>query len=889
MSAKFHINKMGKPLLISMISTILFASSATATANNRLPRPKIFKAGGALQITDLPNGNFRQRLSSLPAHAQQRALKRLRRFTFSERDLPHLKTDNAGDIYYADTFIPTFAPQSALSATPAPVLPTVTATEAFALHSKPGSSKVVYLDFNGHTISGTAWNSSNTSLNALPYDTDGYPSSFSDTELGSIAEIWRRIAEDFAPFDIDVTTEEPATFTANTGRLLITKDTDADGKAMPAQGAGGVAYVGVWGESYYSYYSPALVYYNRLGGGRADYVTEAASHELGHNLGLSHDATTTLGYYGGHGTGYISWGPIMGTGYNRHVSQWSKGEYTDANNDEDDISIIASKLTTRPDDHSNTYSGATAIVTDASGAITATTPINDPANGIPANKGIIQSRTDIDTFYFDTAGGAVTLQATPAWQTSNTRGVNLDIQLVLRDSNGSTVEESDKTNDTDATISTALAAGRYYLSVEGVGNLVTPYSDYGSLGQYFLSGSIPISSDDGTPDSFLFTDQTDVALSTEALSNTIMVSGINVDVPIAITGGEYSTDGGVSYSSTSATVSNGATVKVRHTSSADYATVTNTTLTIGDVSDTFSSTTLANPADTTPDAFSFTDKTGVNLASLIESDTVTVSGINSPSPVSVSGGEYRINGGAYTSAAGTVSNGDSLQVRHLSSSLSKTVTNSTLTIGGVSGTFNSTTATADTKPATFRFTAKNKVALSSNIESNTVTISGINAPTPISITTGEYRINGGNYTNAAGTVNNGDTIQLRHTSSANFVTTTTTVLKVGSVSRNFTSKTLAKDTKPNAFSFTRLNNVAKSTPLQSNVVTISGINAAAEISISNGEYRINDGAYTTATGSINNGDRVQARHTSSANGRTSVISIVTIGGVKGSFKSTTLR
>ena len=41
------------------------------------------------------------------------------------------------------------------------------------------------------------------------------------------------------------------------------------------------------------YYSPALVYYNNLGGGREDYVSEASSHEMGHNLGLSHDGTAT--------------------------------------------------------------------------------------------------------------------------------------------------------------------------------------------------------------------------------------------------------------------------------------------------------------------------------------------------------------------------------------------------------------------------------------------------------------------------------------------------------------------------------------------------------------------------------------------------------------------
>ena len=141
---------------------------------------------------------------------------------------------------------------------------------------------------------------------ARPYSLDGDDASFSSTELASIAAIWRRVAEDFAPFDVDVTTESPASFGPTTGRILVTRDSDANGNAMPAQGAGGVAYVGVFGTSYYGSYSPALVYFNNLGGGREDYVSEAASHEMGHNLSLSHDGTASSGYYGGHGSGETS-------------------------------------------------------------------------------------------------------------------------------------------------------------------------------------------------------------------------------------------------------------------------------------------------------------------------------------------------------------------------------------------------------------------------------------------------------------------------------------------------------------------------------------------------------------------------------------------------------
>jgi hypothetical protein len=97
------------------------------------------------------------------------------------------------------------------------------------------------------------------------------------------------------------------------------------------------------------------------------------------------------------------------------------------------------------------------------------------------------------------------------------------------------------------------------------------------------------------------------------------------------------------------------------------------------------------PDDTTPDAFSFPDQNGVPLNTTIESNPITVSGIDTASPVSVTGGEYSINGGAYTSNPGTVNAGDTVKVSHTSSTSNSASVDTTLTIGGVSDTFTSTT------------------------------------------------------------------------------------------------------------------------------------------------------------------------------------------------------
>ncbi len=97
------------------------------------------------------------------------------------------------------------------------------------------------------------------------------------------------------------------------------------------------------------------------------------------------------------------------------------------------------------------------------------------------------------------------------------------------------------------------------------------------------------------------------------------------------------------------------------------------------------------PEDTTPDQFTFVDQSGVQLNTLVTSNTITVSGINVPVPISITGGEYSINGGVFTDATGTVNNGDGVKVELVSSGSYSTTTGATLTIGGVSDTFSVTT------------------------------------------------------------------------------------------------------------------------------------------------------------------------------------------------------
>lgn len=513
-------SRWAKALLLSA-STLLFSMESFARSDNA------YGAKAPFDINDLPPGILKQQMMDLPPAAQKRAVDWLHRFDFHQHDILDLRVDQDGGVFYED---PAFdgvdpAPESS------PELSEITQAEAFTLHSKPGASRVVYLDMDGHVVTGTIWNSTADPLYMRPYDSNGDESTFTQTELSEIAETWKRVAEDFAPYDIDVTTEEPTSFGPNVGHILVTRKADENNRNIYNCSCGGVAYVGVWGRSNYTYYQPALVFLDGVGGPHN--ISEAASHELGHNLNLSHDGTSTVGYYSGHGSGNTDWGPIMGVGYYAQISQWSKGEYADANNTQDDLQIIANYLSYRADDHEDVnFASATPLVITGGTVVSSTNPVTDPANIDPSNKGIIEDRNDVDLFFMDVGDGTINLDITPAWvanyASQSRRGMNLDVRAVLYDEFGFEVAQSDVAGDTYATINVGVAAGRYILSVEGVGSgdpLTNGYTDYGSLGQYFISGTVPEDSVATTPPtapndlSALQSGEADIALSwTDPLS-----------------------------------------------------------------------------------------------------------------------------------------------------------------------------------------------------------------------------------------------------------------------------------------------------------------------------------------------------------------------------------
>lgn len=491
-----------------VILTACLLSGYAFAQSDRGEQARVFGLGQPSSIKALPNGKLRSRLESLPPQASSKALRWLQDFSFPEADLDSLRIDDGGGVFYADTHLPDFDQLQAAGTDAAAVseaAPLATLDDAFLLHSRPGAANVVFVDFDGDMISGTGWNNSSGVglIEALPYNVEGDAGTFTELERTRIVDIWHRIAEDLAPYDIDVTTEEPAVFDRYTGHILVTHSIDANGVPVACTSCGGVAYVNVFGSSsYHTYYSPALVFFDKLGGGGETYVAEASSHEFGHNLGLSHDGDSGTTYYGGHGAGLVSWAPIMGNSYNNNITQWSKGEYAGANLQQDDLAIIDGKLGYRPDDHGDTRATASELVMDGNGLVTSSNPEFDPHDVLTENKGVIGSSGDVDVFSFVTGSGMIDLTVNPAWdaftRSTTRRGANLDIEAEIQDLNGATVALNDPVTDTKATVSATVSAGTYYLAITGVGNAVTPYTDYASLGQYFINGSVPPASVDET-------------------------------------------------------------------------------------------------------------------------------------------------------------------------------------------------------------------------------------------------------------------------------------------------------------------------------------------------------------------------------------------------------
>ena len=170
--------------------------------------------------------------------------------------------------------------------------------------------------------------------------------------------------------------------------------------------------------------------------------------------------------------------------------------------------------------------------------------------------------------------------------------------------------------------------------------------------------------------------------------------------------------------------------------------------------------------------------------------------------------------------------------------------------------------------------------------SDPITVTGIGAPAPIIVAGGEYSVNGGPATSVPGTVNNNDQVAVSVTAPSPGESTTVT-LTIGGVRADFVVTSIA-DTTPNPFGTIAAQGVPPGVAIASNIIIVSGTDAAVPISVSGGEYSIENLPYTSAPGSVGPGSYVRVRVMSSTTPGATVAATVTIGGVSGSFSATTM-
>ena len=319
------------------------------------------------------------------------------------------------------------------------------------LQSKPGSSYVFYLNTT------SVMNGSTPINNRTKEET---------------YRIWQCAADQYSMYNMNVTTDVAvynAAKSASVSRTGTMKFVNADGRSNAPLSSFGTT-------------SAGTLYRNALHGEYGYGLGMTCAHEMGHQMGMSHDggsAQSDPEYF--FGLPDVQWNAIMGnywrgSAWENQLFQWSKGEYNTATQKQDDLRIMASKVPYMKDD------------------IATTKPIEIDATGVISsdkNWGQIAENTDTDTFTFEVdgeGGGVLNLRIDPIEYLRQ-----LDVEAKIVDSKGATVATSNLPVNRSAEFKNLnLTGGTYSLVIQGGGELTpkTGFSNYSSLGYYAMQGTL---------------------------------------------------------------------------------------------------------------------------------------------------------------------------------------------------------------------------------------------------------------------------------------------------------------------------------------------------------------------------------------------------------------
>ena len=310
------------------------------------------------------------------------------------------------------------------------------------------SRATILLDFDGHETRHALWNGGNvvhaTPANLLPAE---------------VEKILQRVSEDFAPFDVTITTDEALYARTNPYkrvRVIITENWEWFGVV------GGTAYINsfVWGDDTPCFIFSTLLHYNEK------FIAEAISHEAGHTLGLQHQAVYDGGcnmvseYNEGYGEGPTGWAPIMGIGYYRNVTTWHKGPTSaGCGTVQDDVAVLSAVLDLRPDE--NKEMNRDKLTSSV--------------------EGVINTNNDIDYYYLDIKKPTTVVVHPKCLEQEE--GANLKLKIHIY--NKHRVFLKTISEPLSLSVRTVLNKEKYFIGVETEES--KNQTRYGMLGRYTLS------------------------------------------------------------------------------------------------------------------------------------------------------------------------------------------------------------------------------------------------------------------------------------------------------------------------------------------------------------------------------------------------------------------
>ena len=280
----------------------------------------------------------------------------------------------------------------------------------------------------------------------------------------TIKDLWKRVAEDYMPFNINVTTDIKVYLCAATSRDSRQRCCFTD--YARDSGGRGLYRLLELGQRHACW----SVYTTGKAGGKSARTSRVTRWAWATRARAQHQE-----YYGGQGSGATGWAPIMGVGYYQPVSTWAKGEYQYANNHEDELNIITTQnnnVTYRPDDTGSTL---------APRATWRSIP-----NFTRFGRG--RNRTDRRHGCFP-----VHDQRRPGLA-DRQPGCGLGrpgADGTLADASDTVIASNNPQSVLSATISTNLPSGTYTFRVTGAGRnnpLTNGFSAYASLGYYSVAG-----------------------------------------------------------------------------------------------------------------------------------------------------------------------------------------------------------------------------------------------------------------------------------------------------------------------------------------------------------------------------------------------------------------